>query len=42
MALDRFPIEGGGILAADVEVVTVNQDGEAVVTGSATVRLDAP
>jgi acyl dehydratase len=27
---------------ADLEIVTVNQDGKPVVTGAATVRLDAP
>jgi acyl dehydratase len=33
--------EEGGTYYTDVSVVTVNQDGDAVVTGSATARLDA-
>ena len=33
--------EVAGMYYADVSVVTVNQDGDAVVTGSATARLDA-
>jgi acyl dehydratase len=32
--------DDGGVVFADISIVTVNQDGEAVVKGSATARLD--